>query len=66
MSRSYKKINIIKDSKGTDNWYNKVFRRVNKQKIKCGEDPTEMNELVNKYNVRDYWFFTYDNKDLRK
>jgi hypothetical protein len=66
MSRSKKKNSIVKDSKGTDNWFNKIFRRVNKQKIKSGEDPIEMNELVNKYNVRDYKFFTFCNKDLRK
>lgn len=66
MSRSYKKINIVKDSKGTDNWYNKVFRRTNKQRINFGKDPLPMNELVNKYDVRDYRFFTPYNKDLRK
>lgn len=66
MSRSRKKNNIVKDSKGTNNWFNKIFRRTNKQKIRCGEDPIEMNELVNKYDVRDYWFFVNEEKYLRK
>lgn len=56
MSRSRKKP-IYKDKDRTKtNWWNKVFRRVNKQRIKSNKEPKLMNELVNKYDVSDWSF----------
>ena len=60
MSRSTKKISIIKD-KGDDT-YNKRFRRTNKTLIKSGREPKEMREVVNSHYVCDY-FMTFTPSD---
>lgn len=52
MSRSFKKHGVIKDI-GLRT-YNRIFRRVNKQRINMGLDPKEMKEVVNQYDVCDY------------
>lgn len=63
MSRSKKKIAIVKDHTGR--WYNKVIRRIQKlaiKRIKTLEDVLEYNiphpnEIVNKYDISDWKFF---------
>ena len=56
MSRSYKKHAVQKDSKEKDNSYNKVFRRVNKQRLHKGKEPILMNELINQWDICDFKF----------
>lgn len=53
MSRSYKKP-WYKDGKGKDNWYNKLVRRTNKQRVKLGKRPFKAIELVDPYDICDY------------
>lgn len=55
MSRSRKKNPIAKD-KTNHKWYNRIFRRVNKQRINSDKEPKLMDELVNKYDVCDWSF----------
>ena len=64
MSRSRKKIPVVKD-KG-DKSYNKKLRRINKIRINQGKEPKQMNEVVNQYDVCDWWFLTDDEKYKRK
>jgi hypothetical protein len=53
MSRSYKKVPIVKD-KG-DKTYNKRFRRANKVRINQGKEPYHRtSEIVNDYDVCDW------------
>lgn len=59
MSRSRKKHGIIKDKGLTRAEYNRIFRRVNKQRIKNGQEPKLMNELINPWDVSDYSFGWY-------
>lgn len=66
MSRSYKKNKIIKD-KTTEgkSLGNKIFRRKSKQKVKLlleDELPHNKSEVINDYNVSDYWFFAWGNE----
>lgn len=60
MSRSRKKNPWVKDKTGR--WYNKLFRRVNKQRIKDFKEPKLMQELVNDYDVCDYKFYNPEEK----
>ena len=57
MSRSIKNTGIIKDNGLSRGEYNRRFRRVNKQRIKLGKDPKQMNEIVNPYDVCDFIIF---------
>jgi hypothetical protein len=65
MSNSFKKP-IVKD-KTNHKWYNRVFRRVNKQRIKSGKRPFLMNEIINPWDVTDwiygYWVYDENNED---
>lgn len=62
MSRSRKKIGIVKDSKYNRYW--RTIRREWKQKIKNGDyELRQPREIVNDYDYCDYWFFT---ENLRK
>jgi len=63
MSRSIKRIGIIKDKGLSRCEYNRRFRRVNKQRIKLGKDPKLMNEIVNPYDICDFILF-WDKQDL--
>lgn len=54
MSRSFKKYGIIKDKGMSRSEYNKVFRRVNRQRIKEWKDPKHLYEVVNSWTVCDY------------
>lgn len=54
MSGSFKKYGIIKDKGMSRGEYNRIFRRVNRQRIKEGKDPKHMFETVNSWNVCDY------------
>lgn len=57
MSRSRKKHGVLKHRGMRRSHYNRIFRRVNKQRIQLGKEPKLMNELINPYNVCDYRFF---------
>ncbi len=57
MSRSIKKYGVIKDKGSAKSIYNKIFRRVNKQRVPLGKEPKLMREIVNDYDVCDYKFF---------
>lgn len=68
MSRSRKKFGVIKDVGHLKKHYNRMFRRVNKQRIKQGKDPKLLKEVVNDYDVCD-WIFTwpcYDYDELKQ
>ena len=64
MSRSYKKP-IIKDSKGSK-WYNKLFRRTNKQRVNSNREPKLMKELVNDWDICDWRWFIVEKEDINK
>lgn len=66
MSRSFKKINIVKDSNSYGKKSgNKMFRRKSKQiTSQVGSDddlqdelPVTKSEVINDYDVCDWWFF---------
>lgn len=74
MSRSTKKIGIIKDKGMPRGIYNRRFRRVNKQRVNEGKEPFLLKELINGYDVCDFkltWESPYtstefqDKDDLR-
>lgn len=70
MSRSYKKIPIIKD-KPTEGKKqgNKSFRRKSKIKIKderYDELPYDKSEVINDYDVSDYWFFANEVTEIKR
>lgn len=69
MSRSFKKP-IVKDkNKFSQKQGNKTFRGKSKQLIKMEkfEDlPIDKSEVVNDYNVSDWWWISKDIKDKRK
>ena len=54
MSRSRKKHGIIKDRGWKKGIHNRIFRRVNKQRIKQGLEPKLMKELINPWDVCDW------------
>ncbi len=59
MSRTYKK-HLLRywTSKDSSRWYNKVFRRINKIRVKLEKDPKQMNEIVDPWDIQDvkcYW-----------
>ena len=58
MSRS--KIKPYAKDKSGHSWYNRLFRRVNKQRILKGKEPKLMNEVANKYDVCDFVFYVDD------
>lgn len=60
MSRSRKKTGVIKDKGLTRAEYNRIFRRVNKQRIHNGQEPKTMRELINPWDVSDYSFRWYE------
>lgn len=70
MSRSFNKNKIIKDksrhSKNSGKTIgNKMFRRKSKEKTKLlleDELPHDKSEVINDYNVSDYWFFAWGNE----
>lgn len=63
MSNSYKKKAIVKD-KTNHKWYNRIFRRVNKQRVKSNKEPKLMRELINDWDVCDYKFI-YKKGDIK-
>lgn len=57
MSRSRKKHGIVKDRGLRRATYNRMFRRINRQRIKRGLEPRIMDEIINQYDVCDYKFY---------
>ena len=53
MSRSRRKA-VIKDKGITD--YNKIFRRVNRQRLHENKEPIAMRSLINDYIISDFKF----------
>ena len=67
MSRSRKKFGVIKDVGHLKKHYNRLFRRINKQRVKLGKEPKLLKEIVNDYDVCD-WIFVwpcYDHDELK-
>ena len=62
MSRSRKKHPVYKDRSFKHGVYNRIFRRVNKQRIKMGKEPIQMGELINQYDICD-WILWVDKED---
>ena len=55
MSKSRKKNPFIKDKAMTSREYNKIFRRVNKQRLEQGKRPfIKIRELINDYDICDW------------
>lgn len=57
MSRSFKKVGIIKDSGLRRAEYNRKFRRVNKQRVRLGLTPKHRSEPTNPWDICDWKFF---------
>jgi len=53
MSRSRRKP-WVKDSKPSDNIHNRIFRRVNKQRVKGFKEPKLMRELIDDWDICDW------------
>lgn len=67
MSRSRKKNPIYKDKGFKSKIYNKIFRRVNKQRLHSNKDLKDLRELVNDYDICDWtWYDKYNPKLYRK
>ena len=64
MSRSKKKHGVVKHRGLTRGEWNRKFRRVNKQQIRMGKDPYQMNELIPKWDVYD-WIYIWNEKEMR-
>lgn len=62
MSKSYRKP-FWKD-KSDHTWYNRIFRRVNKQLLKEEKELKQMRELVNDWDVCDWKWYNPDDKYL--
>ena len=54
MSRSRKKVGVVKDKGCGKAYYNRKFRKVNKHRLRMGQDPLLLSEVVNDYWVCDY------------
>lgn len=65
MSRSVKKTPIYK-RKSNSRWYNRKFRRVNKERISKGKDPVLMHELISRHRVIDQWWWLGDSEYVYK
>lgn len=48
----------------TGRWYNKIFRRVNKMRVKCGKEPLLMKELIDDWDVCD-WKAIWTKHDIK-
>ena len=64
MSRSVKKYPIYKDKGFMKDFYNRIFRRVNKQRLKEDKDLKQLREVVNDYDVCDWTWYDEDNPKL--
>ncbi len=64
MSRSKKKHGVLKDKGFAKSSYNKIFRRVNKQRIRLGKEPKLMRETADDYDVCDYKFMWSDYDEI--
>lgn len=64
MSRSRKKIPIYKDKGLKSSVYNRIFRRVNKQRLHEDKDLKQMRELINGYDICDWTWYDEDNEKL--
>ena len=64
MSRSFKKHPIYKDKSFKHDVYNKIFRRVNKQRLHEEKDMKLLRELVNDYDICDWVWYDKDNPKL--
>ena len=54
MSRSRKKVGVVKDKGCGKEYYNRKFRKINKHRLRMGQDPLLLSEVVNDYWVCDY------------
>ena len=54
MSRSRKKVGVIKDKGCDSSFYNRRFRRINRQRIQLSQEPLLLAEVVNSYIICDY------------
>lgn len=61
MSRSYKK-NIWQIRGPLYGIHNRVFRRVNKQRVREGKEPVPPRTLINDYNITDWKFISQGKK----
>lgn len=66
MSRSRKKTPIVKDKGYNRGERNRCIRRINKIRVKMGLEPKMTNEVLNQYDVCDFWFFDKSAKKYRK
>ena len=67
MSRSRKKVPIYKEKRHKANVYNKIFRRVNKQRLHEEKELIALRELINDYDICDWtWYNEDDPKMYRK
>lgn len=58
MSRSKKKSGVVKSGRLLKRaQYNRIVRRTNKQRIKEGKEPLNMREIINVYDIYDYYSF---------
>lgn len=64
MSRSRKKVPIYKDKGFKHSVYNKIFRRVNKQRLHEGKDMIALRELINDYDICDWVWYDEGNEKL--
>lgn len=62
MGKSRKKTGIVKDRGLSRAMRSRIVRRVNRQRIKSGQEPFLQKELINPYDVHDwihYWNKSY-------
>ena len=66
MSRSKKKNNITKIYGRHKRIYNKLVRRVNKYRIRCGLEPINRNSILNQWDYIDYRSINNNNNKYRR
>ena len=44
--------------------YNRVLRRTNKQRLHSNKELKLLRELVNDYDISDWWWYDKDNPDV--
>jgi hypothetical protein len=64
MSRSKKKYPIWKSPGCGTAFYNRIFRRTNKQLLHSGKDLKQLRELVNDYDIHDWVWYDENNPKL--
>ena len=64
MSRSRKKHPIYKDKGFKSKVYNRIFRRVNKQRLNEDKELMALRELINDYDICDWVWYDENNPKL--